>query len=258
MIDKPIVLYTNHPINRDLCYSFALGSKSLMCHVDEFKDYSKSIATYGYLRGTGEAIKKSKLFFYMDHGYFNQSKRNFEKNKTKIIDLNGYFRVVFNDFWHNGSGNKTNERLKKLDINFKKINKNGQYIIVSEPTQDAKNYFNLHNWTELVVKQIKKFTDRKIVLHNRTEKISLNDLLKNAWAFVSDHSSAGFMAMQEGVPAYFTNKTLENISNIKDIEKHEINYSVFNNLAYEQWTINEIRNGECWDYLNNTIYEQKK
>ena len=66
------------------------------------------------------------------------------------------------------------------------------------------------------------------------------------------------MAMQEGVPAYFTNKTLENISNIKDIEKHEINYSVFNNLAYEQWTNNEIRNGECWDYLKKTIYEQKK
>ena len=28
------------------------------------------------------------------------------------------------------------------------------------------------------------------------------------------------------------------------------NYSVFNNLAYEQWTIEEIKSGECWNYLS--------
>ena len=64
--------------------------------------------------------------------------------------------------------------------------------------------------------------------------------------------------MQEGVPAYFTNKTLKNIGSLKDIEKHEINYSVFNNLAYEQWTLNEIKNGECWEYLSKTINDEKK
>tara|TARA_Y100000996_G_scaffold396854_1_gene363350 strand:- start:140 stop:724 length:585 start_codon:yes stop_codon:yes gene_type:complete len=194
----------------------------------------------------------------MDHGYFSQSKRTFEKNKTKIINLDGYFRVVFNDYWHSGLGNKSSERLNKLDLKFKKINENGKYIIVSEPTLDAMNYFNLHSWAELTVKEIKKFTDRKIVFHNRTASISLKNLLKNAWAFVSDHSSAGFTAMQEGVPAYFTNKTLKNIGSLKDIEKHEINYSVFNNLAYEQWTLNEIKNGECWEYLSKTINEEKK
>mgnify|MGYP001291468265 FL=1 len=37
------------------------------------------------------------------------------------------------------------------------------------------------------------------------------------------------------------------------IEDHEIDYSVFYNLAYEQWSITEIQNGEAWDYLSQRI-----
>ena len=55
--------------------------------------------------------------------------------------------------------------------------------------------------------------------------------------------------MIEGVPAYFTNPTLSNISKLSNIEKHEINYPALYNLAYEQWTIDEIENGEAWRYL---------
>ena len=101
-----------------------------------------------------------------------------------------------------------------------------------------------------IVNNLKRFTDRKIIIHSRRSEIKLDELLENAWAFVSDHSSAGFKAMMEGVPAYFTNSTLKRIASIDNIEKHEINYSTFNNLAYEQWTIKEIQNGEAWNYLS--------
>ena len=137
------------------------------------------------------------------------------------------------------------------------MNKHGDYIILSEPTKDAIRYYNLKNWIQETIKEIKKYSDRKIILHSRGSKISLTDLLPKAWAFVSDHSSAGFKAMQNGVPAFFTNKTLHNIGKIKNIEKHEINYSIFNNLAYEQWTIEEIRNGDCWQYLKKKSNEEK-
>jgi len=257
MIFNPIVLYTDHSINRYLCYNFAKGSGSQMCHVNNFKDFSQSIATYGYLRGTGEIINKVKKFFYMDHGYFSQSQRSFDKNRTVIDKFDGYFRVVYNDYWHNGSGSKPDDRLKKMNLKFNNLNKDGEYIILSEPTNDAINYYNLKDWVHKTIDEIKKYSDRKIVLHNRGSKISLINLLPKAWAFVSDHSSAGFKAMQSGVPAYFTNKTLQNIGNIKNIEKHEIEYSIFNNLAYEQWTIKEIQNGDCWQYLMQNYSEKK-
>ena len=40
----------------------------------------------------------------MDHGYFNQSKRTFENNRTNVINLDGYFRIVYNNLIHNGVG----------------------------------------------------------------------------------------------------------------------------------------------------------
>ncbi len=253
MTQKPIVIYTDHEINRTLCYSFAKGSESLMCHVNNFNDFNKTIATYGYLRGTGEILKKVKNFFYIDHGYFKQSKRKFIKNKVINLGLDGYFRIAYNDYWHNGSGNHLPDRLNKLSLEIKEKKKTGDYVILSEPVPEAIDHYNLYNWTQNTIDKLKNYTDRKIILHSRRSEIKLDDLLKNAWAFVSDHSSAGFKAMMEGVPAFFTNSTLSKISSIDKIEKHEINYDTFNNLAYEQWTIEEIQNGEAWSYLSKRI-----
>ena len=249
MSEKPIVLYTDHSVSKTLCYHFAKGSQSLMCHVNNFKEFDKTIATYGFKRGTAEIINKVKNFYYMDHGYFNQSTRVFENRNTTVYDFEGYFRIVYNDYWHSGKGNRPGDRVDKLKLNFKNINKNGKYIILSEPSKNSINFFNLDNWAERTKKEIKQFTDRKIIVHSKSSPEPLSALLEDAWAFVSSHSTAGLKAMIEGVPAYFTNKTLSNIGSIKDIEKHEINYSVFNNLAYGQWTIEEISSGEAWNYL---------
>jgi len=249
-MEKPIVIYTDHVINKTLCYNFAKGSNSLMCHVDNFKDYNKSIATYGVLRGTLETIRKVKNFYYMDHGYFNQSKRSFENKRTNIINLDGYFRIVYNNFIHSGIGDYPNDRLKKLDLKILKQKKNGNHIILSEPSEAMKKVYNVPYWTKDTIKLIKKYTDRKIVVHNKFSKQPLKELLINAWAFISLQSTAGFMAMLNGVPSYFTDKNLNYISRLEDIEKPIINYSIFNNLAYGQWTLKEIESGEAWEHIS--------
>ena len=252
-MEKPIVIYTDHVINKTLCYNFAKGSNSLMCHVDNFKDYNKSIATYGVLRGTLETIRKVKNFYYMDHGYFNQSKRSFENKRTNIINLDGYFRIVYNNFIHSGIGDYPNDRLKKLDLKFLKQKKTGNHIILSEPSEAMKKVYNVPYWTKDTIKLIKKYTDRKIVVHNKFSKQPLKELLINAWAFVSLQSTAGFMAMLNGVPSYFTDKNLNYISKLEDIEKPIINYSIFNNLAYGQWTLREIESGEAWEHISKKV-----
>ena len=103
---------------------------------------------------------------------------------------------------------------------------------------------------DVMGEEIQKNTDRKIIIHNRHSKIPLINILKNAWAFVSDHSGAAFLSMIEGVPAFFTNQTLQNIGNIKNIESQIINYNIFNNLAYGQWNTNEMYEGEAWDFFS--------
>ena len=253
-MDKPIVIYTDHIINRTLCYNFAKGSDSLLCHVNNFKDYDKTIATYGVLRGTYEIIKKVKNFYYMDHGYFNQSDRKFENNRTKILNLDGYFRIVYNNFVHNGDGNYPDDRLKKLNLNFKKQSNLGSYIILSEPSDAMKKIYNEEDWINKITNKLKKLTNRQIVVHNKHSNKPLDELLLNAWAFVSLQSTAGFKAMLNGVPAYFTEKTLKNINLIEEIETPKIDYKIFNNLAYGQWTLKEIESGEAWEKINAENY----
>ena len=77
----------------------------------------------------------------------------------------------------------------------------------------------------------------------------LDNLLKKAWAFVSFQSAAGFKAMIRGVPAHFTYDSLKNINSIKNIEKGIIDYQIFNNMAYSQWTLKEFNEGKMMDYI---------
>ena len=237
-------------MNKTLCYNFAKGSNSLMCHINDFKEYGKTIATYGVLRGTFETIQKVKNYYYMDHGYFNQSNRKFENKRTNVLDMNGYFRIVYNNLIHNGEGNYPDDRLKKLNLNFVETKNYGDNIILSEPSETMKKIYNAYNWVNDTKKLIKKFSDRKIIVHNKFSKKPLDELLKNAWAFVSLQSTAGFKVMVSGIPAYFTETSLKNINRIEDLENPKINYNIFNNLAYGQWTLNEIESGEAWETIS--------
>ncbi len=252
-MEKPVVVYTDHIINRTLCYNFAKGSNSLLCHVNNFADYERTIATYGVLRGTLEIINKVKNYYYMDHGYFNQSKRSFEKNRTNVLNMDGYFRVVYNNFIHNGKGNYPNDRLKKLNLNILDQKKTGEYIILSEPSEAMKKLYNVPQWTDNTIKLLKKYTDRKILIHNKFSKDPLKLLLKDAWAFVSLQSTAAFMAMSNGIPSFFTEPSLSHMGNIKNIENPKIDYKIFNNLAYGQWTLKEIESGETWESLSKNF-----
>ena len=253
-MEKPIVIYTDHIINRTLCYNFAKGSDSLLCHVNNFKDYNKTIATYGVLRGTLEIINKVKNYYYMDHGYFNQSKRSFENNRTNVINLDGHFRIVNNAFVHNGKGNYPNDRLQKLNLNILDQKKTGKYVIISEPSDVMKKIYKVPQWTEDTIELVKKYTDRELLVHNKFSKEPLKFLLKDAWAFISLQSTAGFLAMLNGVPSYFTERNLLHIGKIQDIERPKIDYNIFNNLAYGQWTLKEIKSGEAWENLAKNIF----
>ncbi len=252
-MEKPIVIYTDHIMNRTLCYNFAKGSDSLLCNVKDFKEFDKTIATYGVLRGTLEVINKVKNYYYMDHGYFNQSKRMFKNNRTKVENMDGYFRIVYNNFIHNGKGNFPNDRLKKLNLEIIDQKKTGSYIILSEPSETMKKIYNVPRWIEDTTKLVKKYSDRKLLIHNKFSKETLDVILKDAWAFVSLQSTAGFMAMSKGVPSYFTENTLANIGKIQNIENPIIDYKIFNNLAYGQWTLKEIETGEAWENISNNF-----
>ncbi len=248
-----IILQTNHPTNLKITHHFAKGTGGKKLNINDYKFSDKDvIASYGILRGTGEVFKKSKNFFYIDHGYLGASNRSFNKGATVIKDLEGYFRVVHNEFIGFKLKKYDTKRLEKLNIEIKKIRTSGEYIILSEPSTHIKNFFNLNNWVEKTIKKITKHTDRKIFLHNKSSPIPLDLLLENAWAFVSFQSTAGFKAMVKGVPAHFTYNNLKHINSIENIENGKIDINLFTSLSYNQWTLSEFDTGEAWEQITKS------
>jgi len=249
MVAIPFCITTDHFMCQQIVESFARGLDTTSINISEFKDSSKTFATYGILRGTGDLLKKSKNFFYIDHGYFNASQRSFGSGRTIIHDLEGYFRIVKNDFYHSGDGSCDSNRFNKLNIEIQSMRTKGEFIVLSEPSPHIKKFFQLDNWTINTINELKKYTDRKIIVHNKQSPIPLNALLKKAWAFVSEQSTAGIKAMIAGVPSHFTNKTLKKINSISSIENGKIDKQIFYNLSYGQWTLDEMKSGEAWQYL---------
>ena len=245
------VIQTDHFVNQRVTNSFAEGTKAKLININHYKfDKNDQLATYGILRGTGELLRKSKNFYYIDHGYVATSDRAFSDKGTLIKNLNGYFRIVKNDFIGFDLKKYDSDRLNKLDINFSPIRITGEYIILSEPSIHMKNFFNVHNWVEETISNIKKYTDRKLYVHNKFSEIPLEILLKRAWAFVSFQSTAGFKSMIKGVPAHFTHNKLSKINSLENIENGEISFDVFKSLSYNQWTLQEMQEGLMNKYYN--------
>ena len=249
----PKCIVTGHFMNQMVVNAFAKGVKGEVIDINKFSDTSNLFATYGILRGAGELIKKSKNFYYLDHGYFKSSKRSFNSGSTFIEKVDGYFRIVYNDLYHSGIGKCSSDRFEKLNISLKQKRNSGEYVILSEPSKYIKHYFNLHDWANKTIKEIKKFTDRKIYVHNKFSKVPLETLLEKAWAFVSDQSTAGLKAMINGIPAHYTNETLKKINSIDNIENGKISEQMFFNLAYGQWTLKEMESGEAWNFISKEL-----
>ena len=248
-----IVFHTDHFINRTITQFFAKSNNYSFFPIQKYSEDSHTfIASYGILRGTEQIFKKSKNFIYLDHGYIGSSGRKFNESKTTtIINLNGFFRIIKNDFYFNTSVFETNpQRFNNLNIDLKDLNKNGKNIILSEPSSYTLEFLNIPNWTQDVLNEIKKYTDRKIIIHNKFSDTPLDGLLENAFAFVSCQSTAGFKAIAQGVPSYFTHHTMQKYGNIQNIEDRKLNHELLFAAANSQWKLCEFFSDDFKEFMH--------
>ena len=247
--------YTDHYVNQTVTQFFSKSLELPLFNINDYKDNDEIFITYGILRGTGEIIKKKKEnFIYIDHGFYRSSPRRFTKEKKTILnELGGYFRVIKGDlYFNNFEFELDSKRFDELDIELKDKRK-GDIIILSEPSQNTLDFLEIKNWTEDTIDEIKKYSDREIVVHNKFSEIPLKSLLEKAFAFVSCQSTAGFQAITEGVPAYFTHESLKKFGNIVDIEKNQLNYDVLYAAANSQWQLKEFFSDEFKLYIDKII-----
>ena len=253
MLQPPITITTiGGHMSQHLCKAFAQGCRGDLTVCDSNGNFTvppslkrscDSIATYGILRGSGEAMKKAKDFWYIDHGYLGARKAPL---------LSGYFRITKNALWHNGKGDHPSDRLEDMlasagPARIRPRKKDGKNIILIPPSRYMAPYLGLENWANETISKIKKYTDRPIIISSK-EKNPIYQALNDAWVVVTDHSNAAVDALMHGVPIIMTNPDRE-YGKIKNIEEPLFDHSILNSLCYNQWTIAEIKTGKAWREL---------
>jgi len=179
---------------------------------------------------------------------------------------------------------------KNLNLTLKDYRKNGNHILLCLQRNGGWSMggYDVVEWTASTIKEIKKYTDRDIVIRahpgdkgssdylspkNLMKKLgilkgirlskpgtTLVDDLRNCWAVVNYNSSPTVGAAIEGYPIFVTDPIRSQCAEIANKSLAEIEKPALferqqwiNRLAMFHWNFNEIENGECWAHMRRFV-----
>jgi len=290
----------NHQQYRDVLHSFAKGSGAEIITSDQAEQYDCAVIFGSYKKERGRAAHQGK-------GKIIESGMPYVQLETQLIGrpidtaFHTEFRVGVNGFlWDDarwGFEHITQDRAKKVferngydpDLPWKT---DGDYILlcmqkVGDASLRGRDVFA---WTEGTVNEIRKHTNRKIIirphplyrksaLHSKLKEsvlatadvhwqeadvtkadfVPIAEQLKNAWCTVTYSSGTGIDAVINGVPNVACDKgsMVYDVSS-KDIAEIENPYRGekalwSNKIAHCQWSIEEFESGECWQHVTKSI-----
>ena len=290
----------NHQQHREVLQSFAKGCGGDVTTSNKVDGYDCAVIFGSYKKKRGRPQHQGK-------GKIIESGIPYIQLETQLIGrpidtaIHNEFRVGVNGFlWDDakwGFEHIEDDRSKKVferngydpDVPWKQ---DGEYILLCmQKVGDASlRDADVFEWTENTVNDIRKHTDRKIIirphplyrkssLHNTLKEKVLNvpnthwqetDLLKDgfvsiqeqlqkAWCTVTYTSGSGIDAVINGIPniACDTGSMVYDVSS-KDIAEVENPYrgekkEWTNRIAHCQWNIDEFESGECWKHVSKSI-----
>lgn len=231
----------------------------------------------------------------------------FRKNSYDINSEYCYYRLGWGHFLRSGNFNNKNSppdrwnRLQKLqNLEIKDWQTNGNYIVLvlQKPGDSTLNslyekFNSYENWIEYTIQNIRKQTDRKILIrpHLQTTKLnfrqfeskennveiskvfkdrttieggkSLEEDFKNCWAVVGYNSNSLVESTLAGIPTFplSDESVVWDVSNKDKLELLESpNIDIdrtqwLYDSAYMIWTKKEIANGTAWNHLKGVYFD---
>ena len=225
------------------------------------------------------------------------------KNKTLIADSNlflyadktnpfHYLRYSFDGVFNNTGFYFDTDidpiRWKNISkhtgLTLKDYRKSGEYILICLQRNGGWSMRGLDvmDWLHKTINEIKKYTDRPIIVrgHPGDKKVSsylkldipnvsisnlhkpIEEDLKNAWAVITYNSSPGVASLIEGVPVFaldpdpnysqyneVSNKDLKNLENPELFERQ----SWIERISMSHWNFAELKSGEAWSFMKNYV-----
>jgi|GEM_PF-1420455 len=180
---------------------------------------------------------------------------------------------------------------KNLNLSLKDYRTTGNHILFCLQRNGGWSMggYDVVEWTAATLKEIRKYTDREIVLRahpgdkgskdylspqNLIKKLghknnnirlsqpgtTLEHDLKNCWAVVNYNSSPTVGAAIEGYPIFVTDPEKSQCAeisnmNLSDIENPNLpdRQKWVERLAMFHWNFEEITNGECWSHMRKYV-----
>lgn len=248
MIPRALKIYTTtHEHSQVICRALALGSGGQVVSPDAL--LTGPGAVYGILRGCDRIIRESERggqeYFHVDHGYFGRG------------HYAGYYRISRNALqW---SGNCTaypSDRWRRLGMPLQDWRKSGSAVIVCPPSKAIGEFFGVDpfRWTEIAMRELARHTDRPIQVKPKDSAVTFAEVLKDAWAVVVYNSNAATEAIVAGVPAFVLGQSAarpmaECDLGLIETPRYPERERWAHGLAYQQFRLEEIRRGECWEWL---------
>ena len=232
-----------------------------------FKEVDSPVAVFGCLRGTeaviDEAGQKEQDWYFFDHAYvMNESKHGINpKLNDKVYRVTKNAQIINEIDELSDDDYKRIEKYKK-HIQLEPYKKNGKYILVFEPSDFAKRWWEVPNWTEDTIELLKKSTDLEIRIRKKNSLVSFESEVKGAKAVVSLQSAAAIQAHIWGIPGYCAEMSaaypvshsmdmieqgLDSIQYIPD--HHRVRW--LNSILANQYTMTEIADGTCYNRLKD-------
>lgn len=240
---------TGHPINEEVTKAFRIGSLKLSrgdgfvvkdtAYLEHEKHAVPSVA-YGILRGTDRVFKwcesENKEWWEIDRGYFGAH------------HYSGYYRISLR-----------NTRAKFTPIELPRTRcrfifepyKTGRHILLCPPTAPVSEFFELpDNWVELKTAEIRKYSDRPIIVRHKDSARDLAWDLENAHCVVTYNSNTAIDALIRGIPAFSESPDVMGwLGGGVELIEQPFNYerdTLFTFLSHCQFTLEEFKTGFAW------------
>lgn len=248
---------------------FAKGCNSKITSTETF-DYNSSsdpIVLRGILKKKWihQCWEDKRDFYYIDTGYFGNERTAANPNGWKY-----WHRIVKNDLQHGEIISRPDDRLKFFNKKFQPWKKTGSKILIAKPDEKPMRFYDydLDIWLQHTIDTIKKYTDRPIVVRERSpqriDRIRTNTLQEalddNVFALVTFNSVAATESIFHGIPAFTlapanaaSPVSLQDLSKINEPyypDKDKL-YAWACHLAYGQFHVSELRTGKAMELLQS-------
>lgn len=248
---------------------FAIGSKGRIINTDDFvyADSEDPIVLRGILKK--KIMQRCWLdgrdFYFMDTGYFG--------NQRYFLNPMGWkywHRIVKNDLQHGREiVKRPDDRWRRLALEMQSRKKPGRNILIAKPDEKPMKFYDmdLDTWVDETIATIKQYTDRPVIVRERTksrsDRIITNTLAEalsdDVHCLVTFNSNSATEAVMNGVPAITLSPTHAAMPvTSQDLSKIEtpfwpdddLRYQWACHLAYGQFHITELKDGTAWRILN--------